>query len=161
MNKRIILLALIAFACLASGVRAQQPTKNWVYCVGGTSFADCTVVTPSSSYTFLSTAAVQAASIKASAGIVWDITCFNIGADASYIRLYNQSTSPGSGDGANILWQGVIPPLSSTVAGGFVITFANGHNFSTGIGIRVTEGIASTDTTALNNAQVTCSVGYQ
>lgn len=142
---------------LWSGAAAAQIPASRVLCTG----TACTPVVASSTYTFLSTAAVQAAQIKGSAGMVWAVICFNVGADTSHIRLYNQTGAPGTGDGANILWRAVIPPAASGVPGGFVYVSTNSINFGTGIGIRVSEGIANTDATALNVDGVTCTVEYQ
>ena len=111
-----------------------------------------------STYTFLSTAAVQAAAIKASAGQVYSMEFFNTGATPMYVRLYNMTTTPGTGDGASILWRGVIP--GSTAGAGFVKNWDKGIAFGTGIGIRVTGAVGSTDATALAANVISGNVEY-
>lgn len=112
-----------------------------------------------STYSFLSTAAVQAAEIKGSAGTVYSMQFFNINAAARYVRLYDQTGAPASTDGANIVWRGMIP--GNTAATGFVVHFPKGKAFSTGIGIRVSAAIADNDTTVLAANEVVGNVGYK
>jgi hypothetical protein len=112
-----------------------------------------------SAYTFLSTAAVQTAQIKGSAGQVYKVSFFNNTATIAYVRLYNQTGAPGSGDAANIIWRGMIP--ASTSGAGWVESFPDGLTFSTGIGVRVTAAVADNDTTALAANAVLGSVAYK
>lgn len=101
-----------------------------------------------SSYSFLSTAAVQAAAIKASAATLYTMEFFNINATPVYVRIYNQVASPGTGDAANIIWRGMVP--GNTAAAGFVVNFGpSGRACGTGLGIRVTSAIADNDNTVL------------
>lgn len=111
-----------------------------------------------SNYTALSTAAVLTAEIKGSAGKVYSLECFNVNAAARYVRLYNQTGAPASTDTANVVWQGIIP--GATTGGGFVISWPMGKQFSTGIGIRSTTGIAHNDTGALAANELTFNVSY-
>lgn len=108
---------------------------------------------------FLSTAAVQSTAVKASAGMVYAIEFFNIGATPMYVRLYNQTSAPAGGDNANIVWRGVIP--GNTAGAGFVKTWDKGLEFSTGIGMRCTGAIADTDTTALAANTVIGNIDYK
>lgn len=112
----------------------------------------------SSNYTALSTAAVLAAEIKGSAGKVYSLEVFNINAAARFVRLYNQTGAPASTDTANVAWQGIIP--GATTGGGFVISWPQGKQFATGIGIRASTGIAHNDTGALGANELTFNVSY-
>jgi hypothetical protein len=112
-----------------------------------------------SSYSFLSTAAVQAAEIKGSAGTVYSMQFFNKNAAAMYVRLYNQTGAPAAGDTANIVWRGMIP--GNTAGTGYVVQFPKGKAFSTGIGIRVSGAVADNDTTVLGANEVMGNVGYK
>jgi hypothetical protein len=112
-----------------------------------------------SSYSFLSTAAVQAAEIKGSAGTVYSMQFFNKNAAAMYVRLYNQTGAPASGDTANIVWRGMIP--GNTAGTGYVVQFPKGKAFATGIGIRVSGAIADNDTTVLGANEVMGNVGFK
>lgn len=124
-----------------------------------------TIVTPyvhaaaggTTPYTALSTAAVLTAQIKGSAGKVFAIQCMNINAAARFVRLYNQTGAPASTDGANIVWRGIIP--GATTGSGFTI-YLNGMQFSTGIGIRASTGIADNDTGALAANELVFNVEY-
>jgi hypothetical protein len=112
-----------------------------------------------STYSFLSTAAVQAAAIKASPGRVRGLTFFNTNAAARYVRLYNQTASPGTGDTANIVARFTIP--GNTAGAGFVAPIPEGGlQFSTGIGLRVTAAVADNDNTALAANEVSGNVWY-
>ena len=97
-------------------------------------------------YSFLSTAAVQAAQIKGSAGKVYGLQFFNNSATICYVRLYNETGTPGTGD--TPFYRGLIP-ANSTSGSGFVVAFPNGVTCGTGIGIRVTAAVADNDATAL------------
>jgi len=112
-----------------------------------------------SSYSFLSTSAVQAAAIKASAGQVYAMQFYNLNANARYVRLYNQSTSPGSVDTANIKWRGIIP--GSTAGTGFVVNIEPGLEFSNGIGIRVTAAVADNDNSSLAANEIVGNILYK
>ena len=110
-------------------------------------------------YSFISTAAVQAAAIKASAGQVYEMQFFNVTASAKYVRLYNQTGSPVAGDTANIVWRGVIP--GDTTGAGFIVQFTRGMVFSSGIGIRVTAAVADNDKTAMGANEILGNVLYK
>ncbi|AMV29278.1 hypothetical protein VT84_33090 [Gemmata sp. SH-PL17] len=108
-------------------------------------------------YSFLSTAAVQAAAIKASAGQVYGLRFFNKNASPVYVRLYNQTTTPGTSD--TPIYRCMVP--GNTAVGGFVDTIPPGITFGTGIGIRVTAGVADNDATALPASDVMGNVLYK
>jgi hypothetical protein len=96
-------------------------------------------------YSFLSASAVQAATIKASAGQVHALHFFNNTATICYVRLYNEATVPGTGD--TVFYRALIP--ANTAGAGFVVSIPPGIVFSLGIGIRVTAAVADNDNTAL------------
>jgi len=107
-------------------------------------------------YVFLSTAAVLTAQIKGTPGMVWDLDCWNTDSAPAYVRLYDQVGAPGSGDGGNIKWRGVIPPNTS----GFLKSMPNARTFAAGIGIRVSGGVANTNATPLVADTVGCNLGF-
>lgn len=106
---------------------------------------------------FLSTSAVQAAQIKGSAGQVYSIEFFNVGAAAVYVRLYNMTGTPGTID--TPVWRGIVP--GNTAGAGFVKTWDKGLAFGTGIGWRVTAAIADNDATSLSASQVIGNIAYK
>lgn len=107
----------------------------------------------------LSTAAVISTSVKASAGQVYGIHCFNNGANEVFLRLYNQTGAPAGGDNANIVYRAMIP--GNTAGAGFVVNIPPGMEFSTGIGVRVTGAVGDTDTTALTANEVMVNILYK
>ena len=108
-------------------------------------------------YSFLSTGAVQAAVIKNSAGQVYALHFFNNTGTICYVRLYNQTTSPGTGD--TVIYRGLIP--ANTSGAGFVVPIPTGFTFNTGIGIRVTAAVADNDATVLTANQILGNVFYK
>lgn len=149
-----------------AGTFAVQAVQSgtWTVQPGNTANATPWLVsdTPATSgglsiYSFLSTAAVQVASVKASAGQVYALHFFNVGAAAVYVRLYNMATTPGTGD--TVVYRGIIP--GNTAGAGFVVPIPPGVAFGTGIGIRVTAAVADNDNTALTANGVTGNVFYK
>lgn len=108
-------------------------------------------------YSFLSTAAVQAAAVKASAGQVYGLHFFNVGAAAVYLRLYNMTSTPGTGD--TVVYRATIP--GNTAGAGYVVHVPPGVEFTTGIGIRVSAAIADNDNTSLSANGVMGNVLYK
>src|SRR5258708_7276631 len=62
-------------------------------------------------YSFVSTAAVQAANIKATPGQVYSIEFFNNGTSPVYVRLYDKASAPASTD--TPFWRGLVPGNSA------------------------------------------------
>ena len=130
-----------AFGTLANPFRVQSVGTSDVVIAGGVPDA-----VGYSTYSFLSTAAVQAANIKAGPGNVYGLHFFNSTASICYVRLYNQTTAPASTD--TPIYRAMIP--ASTDGAGFVVEITGGVAFTVGIGVRVTAGAADSDTTALS-----------
>ena len=107
-----------------------------------------------SGYFAISTAAVISAAIKASAGQVFGYSFFNNTAAAIFVRLYNMTTAPGTGDTPV---RRVMVPAN----GGVEREIANGREFTTGIGIRVTGLAPDNDATALTANTVLVNVDYK
>jgi hypothetical protein len=115
----------------------------------GTTNATQSIAGTTGGYTpgsFLSTAAVQATVIKASAGNLYKLNFTNIGATPVYVRLYNQTTTPASTD--TPVYRFTVP--GNTAGAGIIETFPAGLTFATGIGFRCTGAIADNDTTVLS-----------
>lgn len=106
---------------------------------------------------FQTSGAVIADVIKASAGQLYGLECYNVSASAVYVRLYNKASTPGTGD--TPVWSGIIP--GNTAGAGFVKGWPNGMTFSTGIAIRVTAAIADNDNTALTANTVMVNGEYK
>lgn len=110
-----------------------------------------------SAYSFLSTAAVQAANLKNAAGQLYSIEFFNISATPVYVRVYDKATSPLTSDTPILRF--VVP--GNTAGAGFVKSWDKGIPVTTGLGIRVTAGIADNDATALTASTVAGNVEYK
>lgn len=126
----------------------KQIVANYAHTTGG--------ATP---YSALSTGAVLTAELKGSAGQVYGIQCFNNGAAEVFIRVYNQTGAPGTGDAANIIWRGIIP--GNAAGAGHVVSLSVGVACATGIGIRVSAAVADNDATALTANEVLVNVQYK
>ena len=111
-----------------------------------------------SPYSALSTAAVLTTAVKASAGAVHSIQCFNDGSNEVFMRIYNMATAPASTDAASIIWRGMIP--GNAAGTGYVVPLPGALVCDTGIGIRVSGAVADNDTTALAANEVLVNVQY-
>lgn len=109
-------------------------------------------------YKLISAASTNAQSVKASAGSVYFISAVNIDAAVvAYLKLYNKASAPTVGTDTPIAVFGI--PCSTTGAG-IVLPIACGLDFSTGIAIAITGGMADSDTTAIGANEVVITIGY-
>lgn len=93
-------------------------------------------------YNAVTTASTNGASVKASAGNLFELTASNPTATPAFLKLYNKASAPTVGTDVPIV---TIPvPANSNVA----IPFGSqGKRFATGIAVAVTGAIGATDTT--------------
>lgn len=108
-------------------------------------------------YSAISTAAVMAALPKAEKGNLYGFQCFNLGASAVFIKVYDIAVTPTASHVP--IWRGVIP--GNTAGAGFVIPIENGLECLTGIAFRVSGAIADSDTTVLNANEVIVNVNFK
>jgi hypothetical protein len=88
-------------------------------------------------------AGTNAAFIKASAGMVYEVHAFNAAAYAVFLRLYNKASTPTVG--TDVAYRTIMVP-----AGGHaVVTYPGGAYFATGIAYATTKLAAYNDATAL------------
>lgn len=109
-------------------------TSNTASAAGGSSVSS-----------FLSTAAVQATNVKASAGTIYSLEFFNTGTTPVFLRLYDKATAPLTSD--TPIWRGAVP--GNAGGAGFVVRFGVGLKTTTGIGFRCTGAVADNDATIL------------
>lgn len=97
-----------------------------------------------------------ATSVKASAGTVVSVSCFNILATPVYVKLFNASSVTLGTTSAtmNLMCPG------NTAGAGFVAVFG-AVTFGTAIQYAVTGGIALNDNTAITASSVTVNITYQ
>lgn len=115
----------------------------------------CSAATNSTKFTLTAAASTNATSVKASAGSLRHISVYNNSATLAWVSFYNTAATPTCG--TSIVYQTMIP-ANSTSGGGAVEDFAAPLDFSTGIGICVTTGIAGTGSVAATSYVV--NLGY-
>ena len=112
-------------------VSATQPVSGTV-----------TITNPTgTTYNVVTAASTNSAVVKATAGMLYEITISNPTATAAYVKLYNKATAPTVGTDVPVLTQAVA--AGATVA----LNFGQvGKRFATGIGIACTAAAAASDT---------------
>lgn len=106
---------------------------------------------------FLSDGSTKAGVVKASAGQLYGISTGNVNAAACYVRLYNMTSNPGTGD--TPVYRFMIP--GNTAGSGREKNWPLGLAFSTGIAYRITTGAADNNDTATASAEVTANWDYK
>ncbi len=99
-----------------------------------------------SGYRVLSTTTTNAASIKATAGRIFNITATNTGASTVFLKLHNSATAPSVGVTAVVRTYALIPNQI------LQINLTGGDYFSSGIGMSITANYSDTDATVLPTA---------
>ena len=94
-------------------------------------------------YNVVTTAAALAAAIKASAGVLYEMTFSNPTATAAYAKLYNKTTAPAPASDVPVHTIPIAANSQVSIQYGSI-----GKRFATGIAIGVTGAIGATDTTA-------------
>ena len=109
-------------------------------------------------FKLISAASTNASTVKAGAGNLYSIHAINTNASAvRYLKLYNLAANPTVGTSIPVATFAI--PGNSQGAG-FTITFSMGPNFSTGIALAITAGVADNDTTAILANEVTVTLTY-
>lgn len=105
-----------------------------------------TVTLPTgTTYNVVTTASTNAASVKASAGSLYEMTISNPTATAAYVKLYNKASAPTVGTDVPVMTVAI--PATAVGVGEKTFNFgAVGKRFATGIAIAVTAAAAATDT---------------
>ena len=134
-----------------SQIHGQSPNKDSVEIkvdAGGRLLTSVTNDTTTGTALSLVTAATtNAASVKTSAGRVYELTVSNPTATAAYVKLYDKASAPVVGTDVPIV---TIPvPASAAGVGTVAFDFGTiGKSFSTGIALAVTAAAIATDATA-------------
>ena len=125
----------------AAQVSASQPVTLTSTTLSGT----VNYVSPTTAvtgYKLVTAATTNAASIKASAGSLFDITFSNITATPAFVKFYNKASAPTVGTD--------VPIVTFQVAANATVTYEFGpvgKRFTTGIAMAVTGAAPATDTT--------------
>jgi hypothetical protein len=107
----------------------------------------------------LSAASNNATAIKAGAGTLGFLICFNLNAAAMYVKFYNKATAPDPASDTPVLT--VLVPGGTAGAGVCVPLPPQGLAFSTGIGIAMVTGIANNNNTGVAASEVIAAYGYK
>lgn len=107
----------------------------------------------------LSAATTNATSVKASAGQVYLIQATNINAAVRYLKLYNKASAPTVGTDVPVLT--LLLPASATIPTPLYIEAEQGIQFTTGIALALTTGIADGDSAAVAANEIIVSLFYK
>jgi hypothetical protein len=100
-------------------------------------------------------ASTQNVVVKSAAGVIGAIQVSNTDTSAVYVKLYNQTTAPTSANTPALVF--AVQPNTTLSIGAYAVP---GLRFATGIGLRVTAGIANNDNTSITADKVIVSIQY-
>lgn len=95
--------------------------------------------------------------VKAGAGTIYSLVCFNLNAAVRYLKLYNRSSTPSPETGGTPI---TIPIPANVNGAGFSVPIPFGWDFSTGISYRLTTGVGDSDANAVAANEVFVLMGY-
>lgn len=113
-----------------------------------------TPVTPTQSF-INSAATTNATSVKASAGTVWNIVCYNANAAVRYVKFYNLAVAPTVGTSTPVFVIAVPATGTAQISPG-----SNGIRFGTGIALAITTGAGDADATAVAANEIKVATAY-
>lgn len=142
MKKILLLISLLAIIPLASDA---QVFNQW----------------PAQASSFKSSIAPATPAIntvKAAAGVVTSITCFNILATPVYINLFDLASGSITLGTTSANYKFMCP--GNTAGSGFVASLPWAVSFATGINYSVSGAIGLTDNTAITASSVIVNIGF-
>jgi len=110
-------------------------------------------------WSMLCTNAAISVSVKSSPGQIYGLSMFSTSAAPCFARIYDMASAPASTDTASIIKRLVCP--GNTQGAGLIQSILTGLQCATGVGIRITAGIADNDNTALPANAVIANVDYK
>lgn len=96
--------------------------------------------------------------VKAAAGVVTSITCFNILATPVYINLFDATRASITLGTTSATYKFMCP--GNTAGAGFVVSLPWAVSFATGINYTVSGAIGLTDNTAITASSVIVNMGF-
>jgi hypothetical protein len=96
--------------------------------------------------------------VKAAAGVVTSITCFNLLATPVYINLFDLASGSITLGTTSANYKFMCP--GNTAGAGFVASLPWAVSFATGINYSVSGAIALTDNTAITASSVIVNIGF-
>ena len=142
----------------------DRDIKNGTVTLGQATMANSIPVTQASdqsygtTYFLQPTASTNALQVKGSPGVVHWVLVENNSATVNYLRFYNVTGTPTCSSATSLITQIQIP--ASVNVGGVNAPLILGIPFSTGIGICVTSGYATTDVTNATASAMSLTIGY-
>lgn len=106
----------------------------------------------------ISAGSTNATSLKGSAGQIYMISAINLNAAVRYLKIYNKATAPTVGTDTPV-WTFPIP--ASATGAGFVLSIPTGVEFSLGIALALTTGVADADTGAVAANEIIVNIAYE
>lgn len=103
---------------------------------------------------------LDATNVKAGPGQIYHISGYNFSTTPAWLKLYNSAGTPDVGSLAFVDMK-LIPANPSGGGGGFEMEIANGIQFTTGIAIGLTVGMASADKTSVSTSSYVVSIYYK
>lgn len=108
-------------------------------------------------FKLISAAGTNVNGLKTVAGKVYSIIAMNLTATVKFLKIYNKATSPIVGTDVPLM---TIPIPGNAAGAGFAHTFGIGVNFSVGIFLALTTGVADTDATGVGLNDVVVNIDY-
>jgi len=110
-------------------------------------------------FKLVSAATTNATSVKASAGTLYNISAGNINASARYLKIYNKASSPVVGTDVPV--HTFLIPGNAAGAGTNIPIGLPGIEFTIGIALALTTGVADSDTGAVAANEITVNLAYK
>ena len=143
MMKRLLIAFVAILACTQASSQAFYPAAPFY---PGTFLSGIAPATPAKTQ------------IKATAGVLLHVECFNILATPVYVKLFNKTTASVTLGTTAADLQFICP--GNTAGAGFVANISSPMQFTTAITYAVTGGIATTDNTSITAASVVVNFVY-
>ena len=128
--------------------------------IGGTVGIVAVTTGGGSQYHLVAGASTNSVSVKSTAGKVSGLQVYTNGAVISYLKLYDTATAPTC-NSDTVVKTIIIPATSGSTGSGANLTIDPGAQFSSGIGICVTGGIADNDNTAVAASSILINIDYK
>jgi hypothetical protein len=111
-------------------------------------------------YSYISSASAtsqDSVNVKASAGTLYGISAFSVSGSPCWLKIYDKASTAGVADTPKV--RHLIP--GATTGDGAIKIYPVGLEFSNGISIRLTTGIADSDATGVGSSFVAVNLDYE
>ena len=139
----------------AAQISGTQPVSGSLTTAGTCTPIPSTAQGASTHHHLISAATTNATSVKASVGVITNITLSNNGAAAAYFKLHNKASAPTVGTDTPI--RTIMIPAGDSIS---VECGPHGIRCATGIAYCLTTGMAVADTGAVALSQISVGISY-